>query len=332
MGTPTEDDVPLPLGAWLPSAVPWGDGPGEAPPCYLTRSDGRALLYEAKVNSIIGPSEQGKSWIALFAVKQAIAAGKYVEYIDLESDGGSIAGRLTQMGVPRNDIYKHVAYVQPDARYLPGYRTPHGHLVVVDGLNALYGIHGVDYNSSTEVTQLHNLIFKPWADAGRCVVIIDHTPKNTQPGQGAGAIGSQAKRATISGVSLKVQMTEAFGRKRLGKATVFVDKDRPGHVRGLQADDASVAQLVVDDTMGTMVTLGPSPWVAKAHARQDRQVSLDKEFANALALGPLSRTGLADNLSMGAVDSRFRDNLQRLIHEGRIRTEKVGKNVMHSWV
>lgn len=308
--------------------MPWWVGPGEAAPTYLTRTDGRALLYAGKINSIIGPSEEGKSWLALLACLQAIRDNRVVTYIDFESDGPSIGGRLKQVGASDRELCR-LWYVQPDERYLP--HEVHSDLVIVDGLNAFYGLHGIDGNDSIAVTQFNRYVFVPWATAGACVAIIDHTPKNTQPGQGQGAIGSQAKRSVITGASLKVKMTESFGRKRLGHATVYVDKDRCGHVRGLQEEDKSVAQLTVDDRNGTLMTLGPSPWVRKEENAQDRQVSLDREFENALAGGPLSREGLADNLSMGSSHTRFRDNLARLITQGRI-VVSPGRPKMHSWV
>lgn len=320
---------PVEWHSWLPQPNPWWAGPGEIAPTYLTRHDGRALLYAGKVNSIIGPSEQGKSWLALLATLQALRDGKEVTYVDFESDGSSIGGRLRQMGATDRELAK-LRYVQPDARYQT--MDMASDLITVDGLNGFYGLHGVDYNSTVEVTQFNRVVFVPWATAGSCVNLIDHTPKNTQPGQGAGAIGSQAKRAVITGASLKLTMTTAFGRGRLGKATVFVDKDRCGHVRGLQCDDGSVAELIADDVNGTKVALTGSPWVAKEANNQNRQVTMDREFARALAGGPLSREGLADNLSMGSSHTRFRDNLARLIADGRITATKVGRATTHTWV
>lgn len=288
------------------------------------------MLYGSKINSIIGPSEQGKSWLALLACLQAIRDGKRVSYVDFESDGPSIGGRLKQMGASDRELAL-LHYVQPDERYTP--HDIYSDLAIVDGLNAFYGLHGVDANNTVEVTQFNRLVFVPWAASGTCVAIVDHTPKNTQPGQGQGAIGSQAKRAVITGASLKVKMTEAFGRSRLGNATVYVDKDRCGHVRGLQEEDGSVAQLTVDDRNGTKVELGPSPWVRKEQGKQDREMTQLQAVARALAEGPMSGTALAGACGYeSSQHSSFRSMVERLTQTNVIRLERQGKSVMHHLV
>ena len=321
-------EAPVPA-SWLPRPVPWWEGDGEAPPTLLARQDGPALLYAGKINAIIGPSEQGKSWLALLACFQAFRLGLEVTYVDFESDGPSIGGRLMQMGLTQRELHR-LHYVQPDERYRPGARV-FSDLVIVDGLNTWLGLHGVDYNSSTDVTTFAKLNLFPWAAEGAGVVLLDHTPKNPQPGAAGGPIGSQAKKSIITGCMLQMKMTESFGRKRVGKATIYVEKDRPGYVRGMQMDDKSVAQLVVDDTNGTAVRLTTSPWVAKDASRQDREVTEAAAVRKALQGGPLSRLALALALGHNPNDSAHKRIVERLCLSGHITTWKDGRNLMHKW-
>lgn len=305
----------------------WWEGPGEDPPSALLRADGKGLLYAGKVNSIIGPSESGKSWLALLAVMQHPGQ---VTFVDFESDGPSIAGRLRQMGLPQERL-EQIRYLRPDEAYT-GRGVGPADLVVVDGLNTFYSLHGVDYIDTVEVTRFHKRVLEPWADLGVCVVVIDHTTKNRGPGQGSGAIGSQAKRATVTGASLLVRMTESFGRKRLGKATVFVDKDRPGYVRGLQCEDDSVAQLIVDDRYAsTTVELDASPWVAKEFVVQDQAVARHAAIQRALADGPLSLRRLAE--LVGRDRNRLDSDLEELESRGLLRrTPGPRRSMLHEWV
>lgn len=312
----------------MPKPVPWWTGPGEAAPTFLTRHDGRALLYAGKVNSIIGPSEQGKSWLALLAVLQALRDGRGVTYVDMESDGGSIGGRLRQMGATDRELAR-LAYVQPDARYLP--MPMYSDLIVLDGINALLALHGVDGNNTNEVTAFNRYVFEPWAASGACVAGLDHVGKPGPGGAQTTAIGSQAKKSVISGSSLRLKMTTTFGRSKLGKATVFVEKDRPGHIRGIECPDHSIAELIADDRNGTKIELQVSPWVDKEANAQDRQVTLDKQFEEALSRGPQSRQGLADLLSFSPTESKYRDALMRLIANGSITVQKQGKVMLHFW-
>jgi hypothetical protein len=54
------------------------------PPAYLTRSDGKALLYPGRPHVFYGESESLKSWAALAACQSVLEAGLTALYIDFE--------------------------------------------------------------------------------------------------------------------------------------------------------------------------------------------------------------------------------------------------------
>lgn len=213
----------------------------EPPPTHLTRDDGAPCLYNGRVNGIIGPSESGKTWVALTAIAQAVNNGHRTTILDFEDTPAGVIGRLITLGLTPDQIRSHVAYIGPDEPFAP--MSPTGRdldehlrewapqLVVLDGYNAALTLQGWDLLDNTDVTRFNQRILKPLAGDDRTVVYIDHTPKATDHGT-SGGIGAQAKRAMTSGCILRAEVIDPWGRGQAGKARLWVDKDRPGHVRG----------------------------------------------------------------------------------------------------
>jgi hypothetical protein len=215
-----------------------GENP-EPEPEHLVRDDGQALFYPAKVNGLIGPSESGKTWVALLAVQQAVVAEQNVTILDFEDSDTGLVTRLLDLGLDADQIAQHVAYIGPDemlglagqADLLEhlGIHTPA--LIVLDGFNAAMTLLGLDLMSNTDATRFAQIVLKPLAKTGAAVVYIDHTPKDTE-NKSSGGIGAQAKRAMTTGCAIRVEVVKQFGKGQEGKLRLRVDKDRPGYVRG----------------------------------------------------------------------------------------------------
>lgn len=259
---------------WAP-VKDWWEGPTSEPPRYLTRDVGGSLLYPAKVNSIIGQSGSGKTWLALLALQQA--GGGMM--IDLESDGPSVAERCAQIGLHPPDL----AYVRPReplgvnggaAALLEALEgLPGPSVVVLDGFNTFLEMHELDGNVTEAVTRAFRLYLEPIAEMGHCLTLVDHTPHPSVGGGPPRAIGSQAKKSVITGSSLHVRCYETFGRGKRGVAYITVLKDRGGHVdRYVEDGDTkkNVAKLVVDATGPSyVVELGGTDWVSKERKTQE---------------------------------------------------------------
>lgn len=227
--------------SWWPvdlEAAISGDNP-EPEPAHLARDDGQPLIYPAKVNGIIGESESGKTWIALLAVTQAIAAGINVTYFDFEDTAPGIIQRLITMRAEADQLRACLAYIGPDqgldtissadlAEHLDTWQPQ---LVVVDGVNAAMTLLGLDLISNTDATRFAQTLLRPIAVRGAAVLYIDHTPK-ARDNDTKGGIGAQAKRAMTTGAAFKVEVITEFGKGQNGKLRMRVDKDRPGHIRG----------------------------------------------------------------------------------------------------
>ena len=222
----------------------------EHAPEFLTFTDGQPLFYAGKVNGIIGESESGKTWIALQAVTQSLALGQRVLYMDFEDAAPGIVSRLKSLGVTD---FTNLAYMSPDEGFgtkakLDLAETLHTltpDLAVLDGFNAAMNVLGLDINSNNDATTFAQLLLKPVAATGVCLIYVDHVPKS-KDARGKGGIGAQAKRAMTTGCTVAVHVLEPFGRGNTGRLALSVDKDRAGHVRGYATDAKNLGTVVLE--------------------------------------------------------------------------------------
>jgi hypothetical protein len=212
----------------------------EEPPTELARLDGQSLWYPGRVNGLIGPSESGKSWIAFEAMRQAMNADKYAWLLDFEDSLPAAVERLRTLGVSDDLMRDRFLYSDPSQTFGPNeaalvaetldkYKPA---LVILDGTNAAMSATGYDLMSNVDATKFYQNVLRPLTASKAAVVSIDHTPKNDNDRESMGGIGAQAKRAMTDGCSLRVEVTQEFGRGQMGNINLWVDKDRPGYVRG----------------------------------------------------------------------------------------------------
>ncbi|MFE7797002.1 bifunctional DNA primase/polymerase [Nocardia sp. NPDC057440] len=242
------DDEPEEVGrtgfrtSWGPvdmEAVLSGDLSPEDP-AYLYRADGKPLFYKGRVNSLVGPPESAKSWVALIACVQAILAGENVLILDFEDTAKSIAARFLAMQLQPSQLVRHLAYAEPDAALDSDAQediaevldTLKPGIVVVDGVNAAMTTMGMDLGNNVDATKFHQLVLKPLTRANSAVITIDHVTKDSE-GRGSYAIGAQAKKAMTDGAMIGVRPIHQFGRGRLGESELIVLKDKPGGVRAI---------------------------------------------------------------------------------------------------
>lgn len=229
--------------SWMP-VEDWADAvagrlSGVAP-TQLARTDGPSIWYPGRINGLLGPSESGKSWIALLAVFQAIRVrGETVVILDFEDDQAGTAERLLALGLTPAELLAHVKYIRPDdpldagqmRRLMAWLAEVDPSLIVVDGLNAAMTLMGLDLLSNRDATSFYQDLLRPLALTGATVAYVDHTPKNDAEMASKGGIGAQAKRAMTTGAAIRVEVLEYFDRVHPGRLRLTVDKDRAGHVR-----------------------------------------------------------------------------------------------------
>ncbi len=207
----------------LPS---WRDGKGfeEAPPrgndhkTGASRLGGRALLAEAIRHGVEPPEEfepgvllmgavhqifagpsSGKTWLALWFIKNAIERGQTAVFFDTENGSRIISARLAELGVDASqiDAYLHY-YPSPSldlgaadsfADFLDAVKPD---LVVFDSWLDHLAIAGLDENSATDIASWAACYSRPARDRGCTVVLLDHVPHD-----GARARGSTRKKDEV---------------------------------------------------------------------------------------------------------------------------------------
>lgn len=246
-----ENGEPRERTSWWPRQLDLTGGADEPEPEFLPREDGQRLLYRGKVNGLLGESESGKTWLALYAVQQTLAVGQRVIYLDFEDSAKGILSRLKALGAIEPH-FDGLLYANPDETLgLAATQDLYASLVdfnpdliVLDGVNAAMTLLGLDLTSNTDATKFSQWVLKPLKKHGAGVLTIDHVPKSKE-NRGNYAIGAQAKRADIDGAAIAVEVMAPFGRGTNGELKLTVTKDRPGHVRAISlgARAAGVAHL-----------------------------------------------------------------------------------------
>lgn len=189
------------------------------------------LFYRSRINSLFGESGGGKTWVALAALAEVVANGGEAAMIDYEDNPAGIAERLVLMGLSDDEIAR-VDYRNPTGGdLLTGLAQMTGayDLVVIDSTGEAMAAGAVDSNSDREVAQWFALV-KHFArlPSEPAVVILDHVPKDKEAPTSY-AIGSQRKRAAVTGAAYRVDTLKEPAKGRNGKLKLTVAKDRPGN-------------------------------------------------------------------------------------------------------
>jgi hypothetical protein len=201
-------------------------------PTILAVRDSFPLIYRERINSLFGESGGGKTWVALAACCEVVRDGGCVLFVDYEDNPNGIAERLVLLGLTGDEIARF-EYRNPTTgigRGVPQIEKAAARydLVVIDSTGEAMAAGGVNSDSDTEVALwfafVKHLTRIPGAPA---VVVLDHVPKSTDAPSLFG-IGSQRKRAAVTGAAYRVDTLKEPARGKDGTFKLTVAKDRPG--------------------------------------------------------------------------------------------------------
>ena len=339
---PTGDDTAPPGASWAPvdlTATIAGLVAGTLTrhaPTIGHRDDGAALFYAGKVNGIAGASGCGKTWTALVVCAQEIAAGAHVLYIDLEDDETGTVGRLLDLGARPADLAARFHYVHPEERH--GIDAAHQlatvvtalapTVVVIDSTGESMALDGDKPNDDDDTARWFRRLPTAVAARGPAVIVLDHVVKADDGG--LWPIGSQRKRAAISGAQYMQQVVKSFAKDPPGAAKLVCAKDRHGNYRPGQ----KVAELTVTPDGGsTHATLRTPPDATTAAGGAFRPTTLMERVSRALE-------DAGEPLTFRALDSRvvgqqqhITTALDTLVREGYVeRTHGPRNSNMHATV
>jgi hypothetical protein len=258
----------------LAAVVEKGYTPPRPGVCMVVNSE-FGLFYEGRINALFGDSGGGKTWVALWTIKEAIEQKRSAVLIDYEDHPGACIQRLEQLGCERSAILQYLIYVQPHEKWNPAAEK---HLLAgLDGRNAAVAVFdstgegmaldGVNPNSDDEVARWFRGAARCLADHGAAVILIDHVPKPQQGGRTVDfQIGSQRKRAAVNGAAYYLDVISAPSREEEGRFKLWTKKCRFGwRKHGMIACEVSMSNNE-DGTINFSI-VQPEPESAKEAPR-----------------------------------------------------------------
>jgi hypothetical protein len=331
---------PQPPDDWDPIDLdPYLDGTYTPPvPTICHRSDAHGMFYPGRVNGLHGPSEGGKSWIALFAVAEELDHGHEVIYADYEDHAGGIIQRLLALGARPANIRKLFTYLNPSTPFTEARRTRYeliarrASLVVIDASTEALAAEKLKSNDDTAVAEFNTRLPRWFAKLGPAVILIDHVPKDPD-NRNNGQTGSQHKRAAIDGASYLVESINPLARSDPdGRSRIRVSKDRLGYIRE-HAASAKEGQLQwygdftldATDPDAVRAVIWP-PISTPTDDDDDRPLEMMTKIADVLtkAARPLSKN---DILAMVVgKTTTIRRAIVYLVNEGYVVVEKGPRN------
>jgi hypothetical protein len=270
-------------------------------PTILRRSDGRHLFYEGQVNYLHGADGVGKSYVGLFASKDALDAGGHVVWLDWEDpDEVTIVGRLHDLGVAPAVILERFHYLNPQTEATPTavaqvcdlVRRHQARLVIVDSMGEAFGVDGVNEDRDNEVGPWMRRVLRPLAATGAGVLAVDHGIKSGD--NPLFASGSKRKRAAVTGAHYLVEAPRPLSKEyNGGQLKLTTAKDRHGnYTRGKVA---AIIDVAIYPDGGWTVHIDPPATVATSDGSEN-----DKTLARAMVRvvkeleaeisGPVSQT------------------------------------------
>jgi hypothetical protein len=261
-------------------------------PELMERTDGVCGLYRGKIHTIGGEYESGKSWVMLMVAAQVLAAGGFVAILDWEDTAHTFASRMQALGVAHSVLTdpERVTYVNPphalDDRSWPMIEAAVDGVdfIGIDGTSDAMTQHGLNpFSGNDDSSVKWGRIVRRIRDASpeAAILTVDHVTKNADT-RGRHLIGSQHKGSGLDGPLFIVdRVVEPFGAGLMGRAEIWVAKDRPGKVRsecGPMSDGTRMQHFgdFVLDSTGTVSKAYIEPWdmttgPSKARAERDRE-------------------------------------------------------------
>lgn len=252
----TKASEPIPE-SWMPRDVtPYLADDYEPPrPEVLRRTDGRGLFYQGAVNEVHGAAGDGKTRLALATAKETLERGERVLYLNYEEPDARLLPTLRQMGAAPQWIAERFDHIRPEERPTDAalqHLASRGYgLVVIDTVGeSIQNVTGGDSNSTDDVTVWHRFA-RTFANAGACVLALDHITKAAADEGGSRAlmpIGSQAKYAGYKGTVFLLQPHRSGGLRKgaEGALKLILAKDNGGGLELAKGDLAGT--FTVDST------------------------------------------------------------------------------------
>ena len=189
------------------------------------------LLLDGKIHHLFGPSESGKTILALWMIKRRVEAHQHVIMFDAENGPRTNSERLKQMGADPDLIGKYLVYLPfPDLTLGERGRQDFYELldeidpalIVFDSWASFLSSAGFSENDNAEIEHWDNALTKRAKQRGIASVILDHVPHDVDRSRGG------ARKKEVADVQWQVKKTQDFDRDGVGEVLLIKHKDREG--------------------------------------------------------------------------------------------------------
>lgn len=303
-------------------------------PTILAVTGSIPLFYEARINSLFGESGGGKTWLALAAIAEQLRLGHHVLLVDYEDNPNGIAERLVLLGL-EDEAIGRLDYRNPTTALGLGVaalqaRAEEGtySLIVIDSTGEAMAAGGTDSNADQEVATWFALVkHLTRLPGGPAVIVLDHIPKDRDAPSNY-AIGSQRKRAAVSGAAYRVDTLKEPAKGKSGRLKLTVAKDRPGN----RPKGTTAAEVEVDSTdVGVRLELHPSDAQAAAAAGEKfRPTVLMERVSRYLEAVPAASQRAVERAVTGKA-SGIRKAIECLHEEGFIALDASGYRTVNAY-
>ena len=189
------------------------------------------LLLDGKIHHFFGPSESGKTILALWMIMRRVEARQHVIMFDAENGARTNSERLKQMGADPDLIGKYLVYL-PFPNLTLGERGRQDFyelldvinpaLIVFDSWASFLSSAGFSENDNAEIEHWDNALTKQAKRRGIASAILDHVPHDVDRSRGG------ARKKEVADVQWQVKKRQDFDRDGVGEVLLIKHKDREG--------------------------------------------------------------------------------------------------------
>jgi hypothetical protein len=189
------------------------------------------VLYAGSVHGIYSAGGKGKTFFALWLIKQVIDQDLPVMLLDQENGVRIISERLRALGVSaeqaRRNLYYYPFPSMPlEARAATEFEEMLDKvkpaLVVFDSWINFLASAGLDENSSVDIAQWADAYSQKARQRGMAILLLDHIPKEGNTARGSG------RKLDYVDVMWELTKPQDFDRETVGRIDLRLKKDREG--------------------------------------------------------------------------------------------------------
>src|SRR5215208_770982 len=189
------------------------------------------VLYAGSVHGIYSAGGKGKTFFALWLIKQVVEQDLPVMLLDQENGVRIISERLRALGVTAEQARRNLFYFPFPSMPLEAGASAEFEemldevkpaLVVLDSWINFLASAGLDENSSVDIAQWADTYSQKARQRGMAILLLDHIPKEGNTARGSG------RKLDYVDVMWELTKPQDFDRETMGRIDLRLKKDREG--------------------------------------------------------------------------------------------------------